>query len=84
MNRATATMNKARTDATPLYPSLRARQEAEELFPGIETPALRLLAQQILKRAKMNQPLPNRAACVAVIRGIRGDAVRKAGSLGPR
>lgn len=84
MNRATATMNKSRTDAMFLHPSRLAHQKAEDFFPGIANSALRMLAQQILKRAKMHQPLNNRASCVAVILGIRGDAVRKGYSRGAR
>lgn len=84
MNRATAVANKSRTDAVPLYPSRLAHQRAEDFYPGINNSALRMLAQQILKRAKMHQPLNNRASCVAVILGIRGTAVRKGYSHGAR
>lgn len=77
MNRATAVANKSRTDSVHLYPSHLAHKEAENFYPHINNSALRMRAEQVLKRAKMNLPLHNRAACVAVIRGITGTAVRK-------
>lgn len=84
MNATTAAMNKYRTDASPMQPSQLANREAENFYPGISNSALRMLAQQVLKRAKMDQPLLNRASCVAVIRGITGARVRKAVHRGAR
>jgi hypothetical protein len=79
VNRAVKTLNRHRTDAAPLHPSVLSREAADNDYPHIQTSALRLLASMILKKAHMNLPLSNRAACVAVIRGIRGErkAVRR-------
>ena len=69
-------------DAAPMLPSNLARKEAEDLYPYVATSALRMLAERILKGAHMSLPLNNRAACVAVVRGIRGH--RKAVRRGAR
>lgn len=74
--------NQWATDAVPMLPSLLARQEADDLYPYVSTSALRMLAERILKGAHMSLPLSNRAACVAVVRGIRGH--RKAVRRGAR
>jgi hypothetical protein len=79
VNRAVKTLNRHRTDSAPLRASVLAREAADNDYPHIPTSALRMLANMILKKAHMNLPVSNRAACVAVIRGIRGErkAVRR-------
>ncbi len=70
-------MNKHRKDGNPLQPSSLARVEADKFFPGIDNTTLRVMAQRVLDRAKLILPLPNRASCFAVIRGITGTAGKK-------
>lgn len=84
MNAATTAYNRSRTDSSPMQPSRLANNRADNFFPGIANSALRMLAQQVLKRAKMNLPLPNRASCVAVILGIRGSKIGKEVNRGSR
>lgn len=84
MNAMTVTMNKSRSDSSPAQPSQLARARAEDFYPHIETSALRMLAKQVLKRAKMSLPLSNRAACVAVILGIQGSNRGKEVNRGTR
>ena len=70
-------MSSFKGNESPLQPSPLAHAEAAAFYPGIATSALRYLAVLVLKAARMKQPLPDRASCVAVIRGITPARRRK-------